>query len=82
MTDLSFSVPPELAVLMQSGIAGGSFAGVADYVQALIRRDLDEAADTAWVRAMVAEGLASGVIEQDASEVIKEIIAGLSREDG
>ena len=81
MTDLSFSLPPDLARRVESRIAEGEFADADDYLRELVRRDLDEAADEAWVRAKVEEGLASGVIDKDAREVLREIIAELHAED-
>lgn len=73
MTDLSFSIPDDLARQLKSRLADGHYADAGEYVSALVRRDLEEAADTAWVRAAVEEGLASGFIERDAREVLKEI---------
>lgn len=75
MTDLSFSLPPDLAGRLESRLAEGHFADAGEYLRELIRRDLDEAADTAWVREQVAIGLASGVIDKNPREVIEEIIA-------
>jgi antitoxin ParD1/3/4 len=75
MTDLSFSLPPDLARRVESRIAEGEFADAGDYLRDLIQRDLEEAADTAWVREKVAEGLASGFIDRDAREVLREIVA-------
>lgn len=74
MTDLSFSLPDELAEPLQSRLADGHYADASEYLLALVRRDLDEAADAAWVREKVAEGLASGFIDRPAREVLKEII--------
>ena len=81
MTDLSFSLPPDLARRVESRIAEGEFADAGDYLRELVQRDLDEAADAAWVRAKVEDGLASGVIDKDAREVLREIIAELHAED-
>lgn len=75
MTDLSFSLPDDLYGPLKSRLADGHYASASDYLLELIRRDLEEAADTAWVRAEVAKGLASGIIDKDPSEVIEEIIA-------
>lgn len=82
MTDLSFSLPSDLARRVESRIAEGEFADAGDYLRELVQRDLDEAEDTAWVRAKVQEGIASGIIDKDASEVLREIIAELDAEDG
>lgn len=75
MTDLSFSLPDELAGPLKSRLANGHYADAGEYLRELVRRDLEEAADTAWVRDKIAEGEASGYIERDAREVLKEIVA-------
>ncbi len=75
MTDLSFSLPDELAAPLKSRLADGHYADAGEYLRELVRRDLEEAADTAWVREKVAEGLASGIIDKDPTEVIEDIIA-------
>ncbi len=75
MTDLSFSLPPDLTGRLKSRLAEGGYADAGEYLNDLVRRDLDEAADTAWVREKVAEGLASGVVDMHHTEIIEDIIA-------
>lgn len=75
MTDLSFSLPDDLAGPLESRLADGHFADASEYLLGLVRRDLEEAADAAWVREKIAEGEASGFIERDAREVLREIVA-------
>ena len=75
MTDLSFSLPDDLAGPLKSRLADGRYADASEYLCDLVRRDLEEAADTAWVREKIAEGEASGFIDRDAREVLKEIVA-------
>ncbi|MBU6395692.1 MAG: type II toxin-antitoxin system ParD family antitoxin [Sphingomonadales bacterium] len=75
MTDLSFSLPDELAASLQSRLADGRYADAGDYLRDLVRRDLAEAADAAWVREKIAEGEASGYIDRDARDVLREIVA-------
>ena len=82
MTDLSFSLPSDLARRVESRIAEGEFADAGEYLRELVQRDLDEAADAAWVREKIAEGEASGFIDKDAREVLREIMAELHEEDG
>lgn len=42
----------------------------------LVRRDLESAmTETEWLRGLVAEGLASGVIDEEPETVIENIIA-------
>ena len=76
MTDLSFSLPPDLARQVETRIAEGEFADFGDYMRELVRRDLDEAdEETAWLRAQIDIGRASGVIDKEPEHVIEEIIA-------
>lgn len=75
MTDLSFSLPAELTGPLQSRLAEGHYADAGEYLCELVRRDLDEAADAAWVREMIAEGEASGYLEESPKAIIEKIIA-------
>jgi antitoxin ParD1/3/4 len=79
MGDMNF--PPEIKRWIATRLSEG-YADEADYLIELIRRDMAEAAwpetpeEIAWVRAKVEEGIASGVCEKDAFEVLDEIRAG------
>ncbi|MDP3674012.1 MAG: type II toxin-antitoxin system ParD family antitoxin [Novosphingobium sp.] len=75
MTDLSFSLPPDLARRIESRIAGGEFVDAGDYLRDLVRRDLEDADETEWLREQIDIGRASGIIDKDPREVIEEIIA-------
>ena len=82
MTDLSFTLPEDLAGPLKSRLADGHYADASEYLRDLVRRDLEEEADAAWVRERIAEGEASGFVDRDAREVLKEIVAELRNEDG
>jgi antitoxin ParD1/3/4 len=75
MTDLSFSLPPNLARRVESRIAEGEFADAGDYLRDLVRRDLDAAEETEWLSEQIDIGRASGIIDKHPREVIEEIIA-------
>lgn len=78
MTDLSFSVPSTLQNRIEQRIAEGGYSDAGDYLRDLIRRDLAESdEDAAWVRARIAEGEASGYLDADPREVLREIMAKL-----
>lgn len=83
MGEMNF--PPEIREWIAKRLAEG-YADETDYVLELIRRDMAEAAwpetpeEIAWVREKVAEGLASGVSDQDPFEFLAELRAG--RHDG
>lgn len=76
MTQLNVSITPALKSWIDVRVAEGRHTSASDLVRDLLRRDQDSAADeTVWLRGLIEEGLASGVIEKDASEVIEDIIA-------
>ena len=76
MTYHTLSFPPALQAWVDARIAEGRYADAEDYLRDLVRRDQEAIAeDRNWVRAMIQEGLDSGVLDQDADEVLDEIIA-------
>jgi len=88
MGEMTFNFPPALMRWIEAQVAEGRYADAADYLRDLVRRDSegllpeleeDSAEETpeyiAWVREKVAEGLASGVCDKDAFEVLDEIVA-------
>ena len=75
MNDLSKILPPDLETWIETRVAGGEYFDSADYLRQLVRKDRDEVEDTAWVREKIAEGEASGFIDRDAREVLREIVA-------
>lgn len=89
MGEMSFDFPADLKSWIEVRLADGRYADVADYVSDLIRRDqagmfMEAVEETpeyiAWVRERIAEGEASGLIEQDTFEFLAELRAG--RHDG
>ena len=76
MSQLNVSIPPALKSWIDHRVSEGRYSSASDYVRDLVRRDQEsEPDDVEWVKAMLAEGMASGVIEKDAREVLREIIA-------
>ena len=75
MTAMTVELPEEMQVRVDARLADGNYVDSGDYLRDLIRRDLDATARRDELRALIAEGWASGIIERDASEVIAEIIA-------
>jgi antitoxin ParD1/3/4 len=76
MSQLNVSIPPALKSWIDHRVAEGRYSSASDYVRDLVRRDQEAAPDdAAWVKAMIAEGLASGVIEKDARDVLHEVMA-------
>jgi len=76
MTQLSIAMPAALQTWVESRLADGEYADAADYLRDLIRRDQAAASENRrWVKAMVEEGLASGLLDEDAEAVLDAVIA-------
>lgn len=75
MAQLNISVPDGLKSWIDERIAQGRFSSPSDYLRDLVRRDQERADETAWVQAMVDEGLASETLGEDPRSVIDAILA-------
>jgi len=76
MTQLIISMPPALQSWVEARIAAGRYTDAGEYLRDLVRRDRESLeADAQWVRTMVQEGLASGVVDAEPEDVLKEIMA-------
>lgn len=76
MNEISISMPPALKSWVDAQIALGHYADAGDYVRDLVRRDQGGAQhDRAWLRAMIADGEASGIMDRDPRDIIAETIA-------
>lgn len=76
MSQLNVSIPPALKNWIDSRVTEGRYSSASDYIRELVRRDQDAAKEeTAWLRGLIAEGLASGVIDEEPEAVLESIIA-------
>lgn len=76
MTELNISLPPALKHWIDERVASGLYADAADFVRDLLRRDQEQALDdNAWAKAMIDEGLASRVLDEEPEDVLDAIIA-------
>jgi antitoxin ParD1/3/4 len=76
MSQLNVSIPPALKNWVDSRVAEGRYSSASDYVRDLVRRDQDAAHDeTVWLRGLIEEGLASGVVDKHPKDVLREIMA-------
>ncbi len=76
MSQLNVSIPPALRSWIDHRVAEGRYSSASDLVRDLLRRDQESAADeTEWLRALIAEGLASGISEEKPETIIDNIIA-------
>ena len=83
MTELNVALPAELQHYVEARVAQECFADSAAFLRDLVRRDHDGyEADVRRVRALIQEGIDSGVLEATAEDVLDEIIAGIHQRHG
>jgi antitoxin ParD1/3/4 len=76
MAQMNISLPDALKKWAETRVAEGRYSSTSDLIRDLLRKDQDSAADeTAWLQAMIDEGLASGVVDMEPEDVIEQIIA-------
>ena len=76
MPQVNLSLPPALKDWVDTKVAEGRYSSASDYMRDLVRRDLESAmTETEWLRELVGEGLASGVVDEEPETVIENIIA-------
>lgn len=74
MPQINVSLPEGLKRWVDEQVASGRYSSSSDYLRQLIRRAQDEVKELAWLQSEIDKGLASPVIEQDAIEVLGEIM--------
>ena len=83
MSELSIQLPPNLQRWVELRVSAGRYADAEDYLRDLVRRDQEAVEeDVRRVRALVEEGLASGVVDREPEDILADIIAGIGRKDG
>jgi len=76
MAQVNLSLPHALKDWVDAKVAEGRYSSASDYMRDLVRRDLESAmTETEWLRGLVTEGLASGVVDEEPETVIENIIA-------
>ena len=66
MPQVNLSLPPALKDWVDRKIAEGRYSSASDYVRDLVRRDQEAAmAETEWLRGLIVEGLASGIVDEE-----------------
>lgn len=86
MSEMSVIVSTDLENWIKARLAEGRHVDASDYIRDLIRRDQDQALDweenTARLRLLIEEGLASGVADEDAFACIDRLIGKHRPADG
>ena len=76
MAQLNISIPPALKSWIDHRVTEGRYSSASDYMRDLVRRDQgSEPDDIEWVKTMLAEGVASGISDEEPEKIIENIIA-------
>jgi antitoxin ParD1/3/4 len=76
MSQLTISLPTALQDWIDARLAEGAYSDAADYLRDLVRQDIAAtSADRRWLKAMVDEGFASGVLDREPEDILDEVIA-------
>ena len=76
MTELHVQLPPGFDAAIAERVSREGYLDAGEYVRDLVRRDLAVDADERlWLRAMIQQGIDSGMIEdKNGFEILQEII--------
>ena len=80
---MTVTLSSELQSYVNSRAAAEGYRDPVEFMQDVVRRDRAAyEADVRRVRALVAEGAASGIVDAEPEDLLDEIIAGLSQPRG
>ncbi|WP_380937595.1 ribbon-helix-helix domain-containing protein [Sphingomonas floccifaciens] len=75
MADLSVPLSTDLQSYVDARVAAEGFADPAAFVRALVQRDQDEyTRDVARVQRLIDEGIASGIIDDEPENILRQIM--------
>lgn len=80
MTSMIITLSDGLETWIGKRLQDGSYTSADEYVADLVRRDRAQAEEVRRIKALVEEGLASGVVDAEPEDVLKEIMAQLPDE--
>lgn len=85
MAQISIAMPADLQHWVDARVTGGRYLDAGEYLRDLIRRDQEDGGDcdeADEMRALVAEGDASGVSAESPLDVLRRVIAGAEEPRG
>jgi antitoxin ParD1/3/4 len=75
MVDASKDFPRDLKRWIDRRVADGAYIDEADYLRDLVRRDLAQTSEIERVQALIDDGFASGIVEGEPEDLLREVIA-------
>lgn len=77
MATMNISLPDQMKQWVEEQVATGRYANSSDLIRDLIREDQDRVHGLAELRALIDEGIASGVSDRTVADIRREVLAEL-----
>ncbi|RUT34648.1 type II toxin-antitoxin system ParD family antitoxin [Arsenicitalea aurantiaca] len=81
MATMNVSLPDAMKQWVEEQAATGRYSNASDYVRDLIRRDQERGAAIAEMRALIDEGLASGMSDKTIADIKRDVRKELGIDD-
>ena len=82
MIDVSKDFPRDLKQWIDRRIADGAYVDEADYLRDLVRRDLSQVMEVERVQGLIDDGLASGIVDGEPEDLLRDLIARIPAANG
>lgn len=77
MATMNISLPDKMKQWVEEQVATGRYANSSDLIRDLIREDQDRVRGLDELRALIDEGIASGVSDRTVADIRREVLAEL-----
>lgn len=77
MATMNISLPDQMKQWVEEQVATGRYANSSDLIRDLIREDQDRVHGLAELRALIDEGIASGISDRTVADIRREVLAEL-----
>lgn len=77
MATMNISLPDKMKEWVEEQVATGRYANSSDLIRDLIREDQDRVRGLDELRALIDEGIASGVSDRTVADIRREVLAEL-----
>lgn len=77
MATMNISLPDKMKEWVEEQVATGRYANASDLIRDLIREDQDRSRGLDELRALIDEGIASGISDRTVADVRRDVLAEL-----
>lgn len=77
MATMNISLPDKMKEWVEEQVATGRYANASDLIRDLIREDQDRSRGLDELRALIDEGIASGISDRTVADIRRDVLAEL-----